>query len=76
MKAMVVGVPGDVIYTISLIMYMVLIGKLVVDGATYMQVLWFDGIVFKVWPWMEFLISIMYTSLLRDAYITSHFLKK
>lgn len=76
MKAMVVGVPGDVIYTISLIMYMVPIGKLVVDGATYMQVLWFDGIVFKVWPWMEFLISIMYTSLLRDAYITSHFLKK
>lgn len=36
MKAMVVGVPGDVIYTISLIMYMVPIGKLVVDGATYM----------------------------------------
>lgn len=76
MKAIVVGVPGDVIYTISLIMYMVPIGKLVVDGATYMQVLWFDGIVFKVWPWMEFLISIMYTSLLRDAYVTSHFLKK
>lgn len=76
MKAMVVGVPGDVIYTISLIMYMVPIGKLVVDGATYMYVLWFDGIVFKVWPWMELLISIVYTSLLRDAYITSHFLKK
>lgn len=59
-----------------IIMYMVPIGKLVVDGATYMKVLWFDGIVFKVWPWMELLISIMYTSLLRDAYITSHFLKK